>query len=65
MKHRSRFWRTWGWPLALGLSTAFGLAAALFSDGGLGDVFAWIALGLPVAIGIGFGFGWLRPSPRR
>jgi len=60
--HRGHFWRLWGWPIVLGVLTLFGLISALFSDGGLGDVFAWIALGIPVAAGIWF--GWGRRSPR-
>ncbi|MBB3177291.1 hypothetical protein [Variovorax sp. Sphag1AA] len=56
--HRGHFWHLWGWPIALGLLTVFGLISALFSDGGLGDVLAWFALGIPVAVGIWF--GWCR-----
>ena len=55
------FWRLWGWPIALGLLTIFGLISALFSDGGLGDVLAWITLGIPVAVGVWY--GWCRPRP--
>lgn len=40
----------WGWPITLGLLTVFGLISALFSDGGLGDVLAWFALGIPVVV---------------
>lgn len=54
----SAFLALWGWPLVLGVLTAVGLVSALFSDGGLGDVVSWIALGLPVAVCVWF--GWLR-----
>ena len=56
--HRGHFRRLWGWPIALGVLTAVGLVSALFSDGGLGDAVAWVALGIPVAVGIWF--GWCR-----
>ncbi|HYP83156.1 hypothetical protein [Variovorax sp.] len=51
------FWRLWGWPIVLGLLTAVGLVSALFSDGGAGDVLAWIALGIPVLVGAWYGWG--------
>ncbi len=60
MKPRAPFLRMWGWPIALGLATAIGLTTALFSDGGVGDVIAWVALGLPVAMGAWL--GWFRRS---
>jgi hypothetical protein len=60
MKHRHPFWRMWAWPIALGLSTMLGLISALFSDGGAGDMLAWVALGIPVAAGAWYGCG--RPS---
>jgi hypothetical protein len=41
--------RLWGWPVAIALVTASGLASALVSDG-WGDVWSWIALGVPVAV---------------
>jgi hypothetical protein len=50
----------WGWPIVLGLLTAFGLISALFSDGGWGDKLAWVALGIPVAVCAWY--GWRRPS---
>ena len=52
----------WGWPIVLGLLTIFGLVSALFSDGGLGDILAWITLGIPVIVCAWF--GW-RKSPAR
>ena len=56
----SSFWRLWGWPIVLGVLTTLGLVSALFSDGGAGDVVAWVALGIPVVAGAWF--GWRRPS---
>lgn len=41
--------RLWGWPVALGLLCASGLLSALVSDG-WGDAWAWLALGLPLAV---------------
>jgi hypothetical protein len=60
-QHQS-FWRMWGWPIALGLLTSIGLISALFSDGGFGDMLAWAALGIPVAVCAWY--GWRR-SPER
>ena len=50
-------WRLWGWPIGLGVITAIGLVTALFSDGGAGDVVAWITLGAVCAAGLWFGWG--------
>ncbi|MCU4122319.1 hypothetical protein [Variovorax sp. N23] len=61
MKPRHAFWRLWGWPLVMGVLTTVGLISALFSDGGTGDMLAWVTLGLPVAVCAWF--GWRR-SPR-
>jgi len=46
----------------MGVLTAVGLVSALFSDGGAGDVIAWVTLGVPVAAGAWL--GWRRRSPR-
>jgi len=46
------FTHLWGWPLALGLLTAFGLICGLVGDGGY-DLAAWFGLGVPLAVG-----GW-------
>jgi len=46
--------------MLLGLLTSIGLTAALFSDGGFGDILAGFCLGVPVAVGLWF--GWLRPG---
>jgi hypothetical protein len=54
-------WRLWGWPVLLGLLTASGLVSALVSEAG-GDVWSWLALGVPVAV-----MAWFsgrRPSRR-
>ena len=61
MKPRHAFWRLWGWPLVMGVLITVGLISALFSDGGAGDMLAWITLGIPVAVCAWF--GWRR-SPR-
>jgi len=58
----SSFWRLWGWPLVLGVLTAVGLVSALFSDGGAGDMLAWITLGIPVVVGVWH--GWCRRGDR-
>lgn len=60
MKPRHAFWRLWGWPLAMGVLTTVGLISALFSDGGAGDMLAWVALGIPVAVCAWF--GWRRTA---
>jgi hypothetical protein len=52
-------WRLWGWPIALGVLTATGLLSALVSEG-WGDVWSWIALGIPVAVCAWF--SW-KPAP--
>lgn len=41
--------KVWTAPIALGVVTAVGLIAALLSDAA-GDVLAWLALALPVAV---------------
>ncbi|PIF76896.1 hypothetical protein CLU95_4065 [Variovorax sp. 54] len=58
--HQS-FWRMWGWPIVLGVLTTIGLITALFSDGGIGDMVAWVGLGIPVLVCAWY--GWRR-SPR-
>lgn len=42
--------RLWRWPLVLAALTCSGLVSALLSDG-WGDLWAWFALGIPVAVG--------------
>ena len=61
MKSSRPFTAMWGWPIAMGVLTAIGLVSALFSDGGFGDMLAWVALGIPVAACVWF--GWLRRRP--
>ena len=41
--------KIWGVPLALALVSAFGLIAALLSDG-IGDVLSWAALAAPICV---------------
>lgn len=41
--------KVWTAPIALGVTTAAGLIAALLSDAA-GDVLAWLALATPVAV---------------
>lgn len=62
MKQRHPFWHLWAWPIALGLLTILGLISALFSDGGAGDMLAWVALGIPV--GVCAWYGWRRTPSR-
>lgn len=49
--------RVWTWPVLLGLLTTTGLLSALVSDG-WGDVWSWVALGVPVAVTAWY--GWRR-----
>lgn len=49
MKQRTPFMALWGWPIALGLLTATGLATALVSDT-WGDWWSWVGLGVPVVV---------------
>jgi hypothetical protein len=51
--------RLWGWPLLLAGSTCSGLVSALLSDG-WGDLWSWLALGLPVVVS-----GWCVVPRRR
>ena len=39
----------WAAPVLLGLSSAVGLVTALFFNG-VGDVIAWVTLGIPVVV---------------
>jgi uncharacterized membrane protein YecN with MAPEG domain len=43
----------------MGVLTAIGLVSALFSDGGFGDMLAWVTLGIPCVVCIWY--GWRRP----
>jgi hypothetical protein len=52
----------WGWPLVLGLLSASGLLTALVSDG-WGDWWAWLGLGVPVAVMAWF--AWVPRKPAR
>ncbi|AMO24734.1 hypothetical protein GCM10027034_09220 [Ramlibacter solisilvae] len=55
------FRRIWGWPIVLGVLTASGLVTALVSDGGPGDIWSWVGLGVPVAV---MAWHWARPRRR-
>jgi len=61
MKPRNAFRHLWFWPIVMGVLTTVGLISALFSDGGAGDMLAWVTLGIPVAVCAWF--GWRR-APR-
>ena len=58
MKRTSPFLALWGWPIALGVLSASGLATALVSDT-WGDWWSWVGLGVPVAV-----MGWCS-RPRK
>ena len=49
---KSPFLAMWGWPLALAILSASGLATALVSDT-WGYWWSWLVLGVPVAV-----MGW-------
>lgn len=51
----------WRAPIVLGILTASGLASALVSDH-WGDVWSWIALGVPVAVMTRY--AWYPARPR-
>jgi hypothetical protein len=46
--------RIWLWPAALAVLSGTGLVVGLIFDGA-GDVFAWLALGLPIALSLWHG----------
>lgn len=48
----------WAWPVSIGILTAIGLVAALFSDGSWGDALAGACLAVPVVVGLWF--GWIK-----
>ena len=50
-----QFRRMWAWPIGLGVLTASGLVSGLVSDH-LGDVWAWVGLGVPVVVMCYYGF---------
>lgn len=45
----AHFRRVWTWPLVIAAFSTSGLLSALVSDG-WGDVWAWLSLGLPLAV---------------
>jgi ABC-type enterobactin transport system permease subunit len=56
-RHASAAVRTWRWPVVL---TTIGLVAALFSEGGPGDMLANACLAVPAVVGLWFGWGRRR-----
>jgi hypothetical protein len=44
----SAFWRQWLWPIALAVSSVFGLFAALIGEGGIWWALCWLTLALPL-----------------
>lgn len=56
-RHAQSAVRTWRWPVLIGTLTAAGLVAALFSDGGPGDMVANACLAAPVVVSLWFGWG--------
>ncbi len=59
-RHASHAMHTWRWPMAIGVLSAIGLVAALFSDGGPGDMLANACLAVPAVVGLWFGWGRRR-----
>ena len=57
------FWHLWRWPIVMGVLSATGLLTALVSDGGWGDWWSWVGLGVPV--GVMAWFAWMPGRPRR
>lgn len=53
--------KVWFWPIVIGLLSTAGLIIGLIYDD-LGDAFAWVTLGIPVALSLWY--GWWRRSPR-
>ncbi len=52
----------WTWPIVLGVLTAVGLIAALFSEEGVLDMLAGAFLWVPALAGLWY--GWLRRTKR-
>ncbi len=50
-RRRLRFWAVFGVPLAIALTGAAGLFAALLGDGAW-DVLSWVGLGIPAVISV-------------
>lgn len=59
-----RFMRLWGWPIAIGLTTLFGLIAGLIGDD-IWDLLAAATLGLPVLAASWLGLARRTQRPRR
>lgn len=61
MNTKSPFWKLWGIPILLGVSSIFGLLCALIGDGPW-DVLSWLLLGLLIIV---IAYFWARPSSER
>ena len=62
MKSRRPRVRIWPAPIVIGVLSTIGLIAALLSDQN-GDVLAWIALAVPVAVVLWFWVPRQAPEP--
>jgi hypothetical protein len=47
--------RLWLWPFILAVLTLTGLISGLVSES-VGDIWAWVGLGIPVLMGVYYGF---------
>lgn len=47
--------RLWLWPFMLAVLTLTGLISGLVSES-VGDIWAWVGLGIPVLMGVYYGF---------
>ena len=52
--------KVWFWPNVIAILSTLGLLVGLVYDD-LGDIFAWLALGTPVAVSVWYGW-YKRPS---
>lgn len=53
--------KVWFWPLTIATLSTAGLIIGLVCDGG-GDLFAWVTLGIPVAVAACYGWGKRAPD---
>ncbi|MBP7564432.1 MAG: hypothetical protein KA795_00355 [Burkholderiaceae bacterium] len=58
---KSRFWFTWGWPLAMAVLSVVGLLSALLGNG-VWDWVSWVALGVPTLACCWLGLRRKRPA---
>ena len=47
--------KVWFWPIVIGMLSAAGLIVGLVYDE-LGDLFAWVTLGIPVVLSLWYGW---------